>query len=123
MGNKLALCVAALAGALIAVLGVSVFRHIIEADSAYIINNKTLVSIVGVLGLLFFSKVVHDARLSAPRFYGVFLLGVACAIFLQATIYFKASCSDDCGTDFLMKIAVCVIMMVDGFSGYHRKSA
>jgi hypothetical protein len=49
------------------------------------------------------------------------VLGTACGIFLQAIIYFKNPCPDDCSTDFLLKLGGCVILMVDGFTSFYRK--
>ena len=76
---------------------------------------------VGIIGLLFFSHIVRDTKVRNPRSYSLLVIGIACGIFLHAIIYFKADCADDCQTDFLLKLAGCVILVVDGFSSYYRK--
>jgi hypothetical protein len=70
----------------------------------------------------FLRHIVHDIKIRKPRSYGLLVLGIACGIFLQAIVYFKNPCPDDCHTDFVLKLGACVILMVDGFGNFYRKS-
>jgi len=116
------MALAVLIGAATGAFGTWVFHYIIEANAAYINTHRPLVLVVGTLGLLAFSKVVYDIKGRNARSYGLLLIGLGCGIFIQAILYFKESCSDDCSTDFILKLVVCVIVIVDGLTHYSRKS-
>jgi hypothetical protein len=120
MLKKVPLILGGLIGTAIGIFGASIFHHIINADATFI-TSHTCLTAVGVLGLLYFANIVYSTKVIHPRSYGVFVLGVACGIFLEAIIYFKNPCKDGCSTDFLLKLGACVILMVEGFSAFYRK--
>jgi hypothetical protein len=122
MFNKILMGVAMLAGGLIGGYGAWIFHYILDVNAPYISNHKPLVMIVGTLGMLFFAKVVYESKIRNSRVYGLLVLGIACGIFIQAILYLKNPCPDDCSTDFILKLGACVILMVDGFTSFYRKS-
>jgi hypothetical protein len=121
MLRNFSLVLEGLIGAVIGVSGVWIFHYILDVNASYITSHKALTAIVGTLGMLFFANIVYSTKLSEPREYGLLVLGIACGIFLQAIIYLRNPCSDDCSTDFLPKLGACVILMVDGFTSFYRK--
>jgi cytochrome c oxidase assembly factor CtaG len=123
MLKKILLTVAALAGIAIGGSAAWILHYVLDANASFITGHNVLTALVGTLGLLFFAHIVHDIKIQKPRTYGLLALGIACGIFLQAIVYFKNPCPDDCHTDFVLKLGVCVILMVDGFSSLYRKPA
>ena len=123
MLKKILLTVAALAGIAIGGSATWIFHYVLDANTSFITSHNVLVALVGTLGLLFFAHIVHDIKIQNPRTYGLLVLGIACGIFLQAIVYFKYPCPDDCHTDFVLKLGACVILMVDGFTSFYRKPA
>lgn len=123
MLKKIIFVLAALTGATIGVLGVWIFHFIIEANAPFLTHHRWLAACVGAAGLLIFANIVYETRNRHPRTYGLFVLGIACGIFMQAIFYFPDVCPDACNTDFVLKLGACVILMVDGFASVYRKPA
>jgi len=123
MLKRVLFVIAVLVGGVIGGYGSWVFHYILDANAAFITRNKWLAAIVGSLSLLFVASIVHDTKHGNPRAYGLLVFGIACGIFVQAVFYFTNLCMDDCNTDFVLKLAACVILMVDGFGSYYRRSA
>jgi hypothetical protein len=98
--------------------GALTLRHLISTDQAFITTHRWLTVFVGTVGLLLVSFIARNFRLRNLRVYGLVLLGISCGIFIEAVAYFKPDCKDDCQTYFLLKLAGCVILVVDGFSSY-----
>ena len=121
MLKKILLAIAAFVGIAIGRFGAWIFHYVLDANASFITSHKWLAALVGTLGLLFFAHIVHQNKIKKPRTYGLLVLGIACGIFLQAIVYFRNPCPDDCHTDFVLKLGVCVILMVDGFSSFYRK--
>jgi hypothetical protein len=122
MGRRILMVIAALAGGLIGGFGSWIFHFILDANGQWIISHNVLAILVGSLALLFFAKGIYGTKIRNPRSYGLLVLGIACGIFIQAIIYFENPCPEDCKTDFVLKLAVCMILMVDGFSSYYRQA-
>jgi len=100
-----------------------IFHYILDVNAPYISNHKPLVMIVGTLGMLFFAKVVYESKIRNSRVYGLLVLGIACGIFhFKPSCILRNPCPDDCSTDFILKLGACVILMVDGFTSFYRKS-
>jgi len=123
MLKKILLTVAAFVGVVTGGFGAWIFHYVLDANASFITAHKWPAALVGTLGLLFFANIVHHIKINKPRTYGLLVLGIACGIFLQAIIYFRNPCPDNCHTGFVLKLGACVILMVDGFSSFYRKPA
>ncbi len=122
MFKKIILILACLVGALLGGFGAWILHFIIDVNVPFITSHTVLIGFVGTLGLLFFANAVYNIKADHPRAYGLLVLGVACGIFLQAVIYLKNPCPDDCTTDFDLKLGACAILMVDGLTAFYRRA-
>jgi hypothetical protein len=55
--------------------------------------------------------------------YGLFVIGIGLGLFVQSIALFPITCGDDCQTDFTLKLATFLILIVDGYSAHFRKAS
>jgi hypothetical protein len=120
MLRKLVLAVAIFAGCLIGAGGAWVFHVIIDRDLHFLTNNALLSSIVAAGFLLILAKAGYDTKKRNPRVYGLLALGIGCGIVLHAIGDISLTSSDASHSDFLLKLAAALFLMVNGFGGVHR---
>jgi uncharacterized membrane protein YsdA (DUF1294 family) len=123
MPKKVMLILAAVVGGLVGAIGTRVFRHVLDVDVRYLSQNPWL---VGTFGLIMFALIANaacQAKADHPRFYGLFVLGIGSAVFLQSIFSLPESCTESCQTNFQVNLGVCLILMVEGFGSFSRSSA
>jgi len=122
MLRKLVLVISGAVGAVIGVGSMWVFHYILDANPAFITAHRVLCGFVGVGALLVIGQTAFSLRNEKPRIYGLFVIGIAAGLFVQAIALFPTNCLDDCQTDFTLKLATFLILIVDGYSSYSRKA-
>jgi hypothetical protein len=122
MFRKLVLVISGAVGAVIGVGSVWVFHYILDANPAFITAHRVLCGFVGVGALLCIGQIAFSLRNEKPRIYGLFVMGVGAGLFVQAIALFPTVCGDDCQTDFTLKLATSLILIVDGYSSYSGKT-
>jgi hypothetical protein len=123
MLRKIVLVLAIIVGCVAGGGGGWIFHFVIEANAHFLTQHQWLSASVGVAMLLLLSRSVYESKRRSPRFYGLFVLGIAAGIFIQAIFFFPEACPELCNTDFKLKLGGCLILMVEGFGSFYRESA
>jgi peptidoglycan/LPS O-acetylase OafA/YrhL len=118
MLRKLILGVAILAGCLIGA-GAWVFHLIVDRNLHFLTSHPWLSSIVGAGFLLMLAKAVYDTKKRNPRVYGLLALGIGCGIALHAIGNIPLTSPDASHSNFLLRLAAAVFLMVNGFGSLH----
>jgi hypothetical protein len=120
MLKKVLFVIAALAGGLVGAQGAWVFHYVVSVDVRYLGQHPWQVRTFGLVMFLALANAIYAFKTHNSRFYGLFVLGIGIGVFLRSISSLPGSCPDACQADFIVQLAVCLILMVDGFSSFYR---